>query len=102
MADANILLMGQPDPVLDFQFNDEEPALANFGFGEDISIRKLAEIVVKLAGFTGQLAFDASRDDYAMRKLLDVERLKAMGWTASMKLERGIEISYQAFIKEHA
>ncbi len=102
MADACIFLMNQPDAVLDFLFNDKEPPLVNVGCGEDVSIRELAEMVVKVVGFTGQLVFDTSKPDGTMRKLLDVGRLKAMGWAASMKLERGIEISYQAFIKEPA
>ncbi len=102
MADASVFLMNQPDSALDFLFNDKEPPLVNVGCGEDVSIRELAKMVAKVVGFRGALTFDSSKPDGTMRKLLDVGRLKAMGWAASMNLEKGIEISYQAFIKEHA
>lgn len=101
MADASIFLMNQPDSALDFLFNDKEPPLVNVGCGEDVSIRELAEMVTKVVGFKGALTFDSSKPDGTMRKLLDVGRLKAMGWTAGMTLERGIEISYRAFVEEH-
>ncbi len=102
MADAGIFLMNQPDSALDYLFNDKEPPLVNVGCGEDVSIRELAEMVKKVVGFTGTLTFDTSKPDGTMRKVLDVGRLKSMGWAASMKLEKGIQISYQAFIRECA
>ncbi len=66
----------------------------NVGTGVDCSIRELAETVARVTGFQGRLTFDASKPDGTPRKLLDVSRLRALGWEASISLEAGLRDAY--------
>jgi GDP-L-fucose synthase len=66
----------------------------NIGVGKDLTIRELAETIVKVVGFKGALQFDASKPDGTPRKLLDVSRLAALSWTAKIALEPGIRATY--------
>lgn len=72
----------------------------NVGTGVDLSIGELALTVAKITGFTGSLRFDTSKPDGTPRKLLDVSRLKQLGWQAQIPLERGLESTY-AWYLEH-
>jgi GDP-L-fucose synthase len=74
----------------------------NIGTGRDCSIRELAEIIARVTGFTGRLSFDASKPDGAARKLLDVSRLAALGWQASIPLDEGLGSAYQWFLAHGA
>jgi GDP-L-fucose synthase len=76
--------------------------LFNVGVGEDLSIRELAECICRVAGFEGELVFDASKPDGTPRKLLDVSRLAQMGWHATIGLEEGIASTYREFVELHA
>jgi GDP-L-fucose synthase len=78
---------------------DEEP-IVNIGWGEDVTIRELAETVADVAGFQGRLAFDSSKPDGTPRKLLDTSRLTSLGWKPKIKLRAGIEQTY-AWFKQH-
>jgi GDP-L-fucose synthase len=70
----------------------------NVGTGLDCTIRELAETIAKVTGFKGQLEFDSTKPDGAPRKLMDVSRLKSLGWSASVSLEEGLKRSYQWFL----
>ena len=70
----------------------------NVGTGQDCTIRELAETIASVTGFKGQLEFDATKPDGAPRKLMDVSRLKSLGWSASVSLEQGLKLSYQWFL----
>lgn len=76
--------------------------LYNVGTGTDITIRELAETVKEIVGFPGALVFDPSKPDGTPRKLLDVSRLQALGWSARTGLRQGIEAAYQAFLASSA
>ena len=78
---------------------DEEP-IVNIGWGEDVTIRELAEMVSAVSGFQGRLTFDASKPDGTPRKLLDTSRLTALGWKPKISLREGIEQTYGWF-KQH-
>ncbi|WP_323155215.1 GDP-L-fucose synthase [Pseudomonas alvandae] len=71
----------------------------NVGTGEDCTIRDLAQTIAKVTGFKGQLSFDASKPDGAPRKLMDVSRLRALGWQATIGLEEGLSDAYQWFVE---
>ncbi len=71
----------------------------NVGTGVDCSIRELAEKIARTTGFKGQLKFDASKPDGAPRKLLDVSRLKKLGWEPAISLDSGLQQTYDWFIK---
>ena len=80
-----------------------EPMLShiNVGTGVDCTIRELAETVARVTGFEGRLAFDTSKPDGAPRKLMDVSRLRALGWSAQIGLEEGLRDAYRWYL-EHA
>lgn len=71
----------------------------NVGTGVDCTIRELAETIAKVTGFKGRLTWDSSKPDGTPRKLMDVSRLKALGWEASISLEDGLRDVYQWFVQ---
>jgi GDP-L-fucose synthase len=73
----------------------------NVGTGVDCTIRELAEMLARVTGFKGRLVFDASKPDGTPRKLMDVSRLKALGWQASIGLEEGLRDTYAWFLAHH-
>lgn len=101
MADACVYLMnlsdGQFVPLLGQDRNDGLAPLLNIGVGEDLTIRELAETVAKVVGYQGKLEFDASKPDGTPRKLMDVERLNAMGWKAHTQMQDGLATAYRDF-----
>jgi GDP-L-fucose synthase len=70
----------------------------NVGVGEDLAISELAECVSRIVGFAGPVVFDASKPDGTPRKLLDVSKLGAMGWSPKIRLTEGIETTYADFL----
>ena len=70
----------------------------NVGVGADLSIRELAELVTRIIGFEGRLAFDTSKPDGTPRKLLDVSALTRLGWSARVPLEQGIAEAYEDYL----
>lgn len=77
----------------------DEPEPINVGVGKDVTIRKLAEIVAEVVGFSGEIVQDISRPDGTPRKLLDVSRLNSLGWEPRIPLREGIESTYRWFIE---
>ena len=90
-------------PIEQYQAHTQ-PMLShiNVGTGVDCTIRELAETIARVTGFKGRLGFDASKPDGTPRKLLDVSRLKALGWQASIGLEDGLRDAYVWFLQHHA
>jgi GDP-L-fucose synthase len=80
----------------------DSPEIINVGWGEDISIRELAELICDSVGFKGRLAWDTSKPDGTPRKLLDVSRLRNLGWRPSITLRDGIASTYEWFLKNCA
>jgi GDP-L-fucose synthase len=78
---------------------DDEP-IVNVGWGKDVTIRELAELIVSAVDYKGRLVFDSSKPDGTPRKLLDVSRLAGLGWQPRISLEQGIESTY-AWFKGH-
>jgi GDP-L-fucose synthase len=100
MADASLFILNLP--VDHYQANTQ-PMLShiNVGYGEDVTIRELAALVAEVTGFKGNIVFDASKPDGAMRKLMDSSRLNALGWKPRVRLEQGIRSAYSWFINNH-
>jgi GDP-L-fucose synthase len=73
----------------------------NIGYGSDIAISELAELIAKIVGYKGSIEFDHSKPDGTPRKLLDVTRIKNLGWEPKIKLKDGIKLSYNWFIKNY-
>jgi GDP-L-fucose synthase len=75
--------------------------LINIGTGVDITIAEFARVVAAAVGYHGTISFDTSRPDGTPQKLLDVNRLAKFGWRASTSLQDGINLAYQAYLREH-
>lgn len=78
-------------------YSDEQ--FINTGYGSDISIRELADLVKNVVGFTGKIAWDTAKPDGTPRKLLDSSRLFALGWKPEVDLETGLRLVYADFLK---
>lgn len=79
--------------------NYDSPEIINVGFGEDISIRELAELICEVVGFKGELAWDTTKPDGTPRKLLDVSKIHALGWRHRIGLRDGIKRTYEWFLE---
>jgi GDP-L-fucose synthase len=75
--------------------------IVNIGSGEEVTIRELAECVCEVVGFKGDLVFDVSKPDGMPRKLLDVSRLKTLGWKPMIDLKEGLTLTYDWFLENH-
>jgi len=75
----------------------DSPEIINIGCGEDISIRELAELICDVVGFNGDLAWDTTKPDGTPRKLLDVTKLRDLGWKPAIPLRDGIARTYEWF-----
>ena len=92
LADAALFLM--------HRYDDE--AIINVGVGKDISIRELAELIREVVGYQGEIVFDSTKPDGTPRKLLDVSRLEALGWRATIPLREGLAQTYRWFVEHHS
>jgi GDP-L-fucose synthase len=116
LADApEVVVWGTGSPLREFLHVDDlaraclfllehydEPGPINVGVGEDLSIRGLAEVVADIVGFTGKLRFDTSKPDGTPRKLLDVSKLRGLGWREQIGLREGLEQTYAWYQEELA
>lgn len=114
-GDEALVVWGTGTPMREFLYADDlaqacvhlmeqgyDGPLVNIGTGTDVTIRELAETVVKVIGYPGQLTFDTTKPDGTPRKLMDVSRLHSLGWKAQTSLEAGIKLAYQDFLKRYA
>ena len=113
-GDPELVVWGSGTPRREFLYVDDladacvflmEQGVAyginNIGAGEDVTIRELAETVMAETGFAGRIVFDATKPDGTPRKLLDVGRLRDIGWQARMLLREGIGLAYRDFMARH-
>ena len=114
-GDTEYVVWGSGKPMREFLYVDDlaqacvqlmsdgyHGPLLNIGTGVDVTIRELAELVMKVVGFTGKIVFDATKPDGTPRKLLDVSAAAAQGWKAKIGLEEGIRLAYQDFLNNQA
>jgi len=97
MAAASIFVMNLDKTIYD---KHTEPMLShiNIGTGVDCTIKKLTETIAKVVGYTGDIVWDSSKPDGTPRKLMDVNRLKSLGWQYSIDLEQGLKQTYDWFL----
>ncbi|MCA3238993.1 MAG: GDP-L-fucose synthase [Curvibacter sp.] len=93
MAAASVFVMNLSPEAYEAQV---QPQLShiNVGYGSDVTIAELAQTVARVVGYLGRVAFDTSKPDGAPRKLMDSGRLNALGWSAKMALEQGLQAAY--------
>ena len=110
-GDKTLTVWGTGKPRREFLFADDladactflmekdyQGPLVNIGTGEDITIRELAETICKVVGFEGELIFDTSKPDGTSRKLLDVSRLRELGWQARTAFVAGVAAAHADFL----
>jgi len=110
---SQVVVWGSGSPKREFLFADDladacvflmknyaEKGLINIGSGTDLSIKELAFIIKEVTGFTGEIVFDTSKPDGTPRKLLDVSKLRELGWKYKTTLEEGIRIAYDDFLRK--
>jgi GDP-L-fucose synthase len=92
LADACVFLLALDNP----------PDWINVGTGVDVTIRELTETVASVVGYPGRIMWDPSKPDGTPRKLMDVSRLSALGWSARIGLREGVERTYASFLAEQS
>ena len=97
LADACVYILEKLNA--DELYNEMKISHINIGYGEDLSIAELAETISSIVGFKGKIRYDASKPDGTPRKLLDISRLKNLGWHPSISFEEGIDTAYKWFIE---
>lgn len=111
-GDASYAVWGSGKPMREFLYVDDmadacvflmergsvQDGLFNVGTGQDVTIRELAETVMSVVGFKGEIVFDAAKPDGTPRKLLNVERMRELGWQAQTSLRDGIAKTYADFL----
>lgn len=97
MAAASVHVMNLDQEVYQ---QHTQPMLShiNVGYGSDVSIMELAEIVSAAVGYEGRIEFDVSKPDGTPKKLMDSHRINKMGWAPKVSLERGLKLAYQDFL----
>jgi len=97
MADASVYVMNLDKSKYD---SATSPMLShiNVGYGSDVTIAQLATEIGAVVGFGGRIVFDASKPDGSPRKLIDSQRLKGLGWSATVDLKNGLRLAYQDFL----
>ncbi len=115
LEDSSVTLWGTGSPKREFlhaddlgraclflleNYDDDVPI--NVGFGEDIAIAELADLIMSIVGFEGKIEWDSSKPDGTPRKLLDVSRMKNLGWSPTISLEDGIASTYKWYLSELA
>ena len=97
MAEASVHVMGLDKPTYDA---NTEPMLShiNVGTGTDVTIAELAALIAKVVGFRGRIEYDPSKPDGTPRKLMDVSRMRALGWQPRVGLEEGLAAAYRDFV----
>lgn len=112
-GERELIVWGSGKPLREFLFVDDmadactfimqsdiADGIYNIGTGQDISIQELAQIVMKVVGLEGEIVFDSSKPDGTPRKLLNIEKLSALGWNAKTSLYEGIALTYSDFLRK--
>ena len=101
-ADGCIFLMNLDDnKLMTITSSDQTWPTINIGCGEDLTIRELSELIAEVVGFKNQLFFDHSKPDGTPRKLLDISRLRTLGWAPRVSLREGLALAYETFLENN-
>ena len=95
LADACIFLTKMNEKVYDLFFDDNHAPLINIGCGKDHTIREIAAIVAEVIGYNGDISWDQNKPDGTLQKLLDISKIKKLGWKPNIALKDGIRNVYE-------
>ncbi len=99
MAAASVFVMELDKRVYE-QYTEPMQSHINVGFGSDLTIKELAEIIGSAVGYQGQINFDTTKPDGTPKKLMSSDRLKNMGWEPKISLVDGLRVAYEDFLRE--
>jgi GDP-L-fucose synthase len=110
-----VVVWGTGSPKLEFLYADDlgdacvfvmqnysDDEIINIGTGTEVTIKELAKLIQKTTEYQGELRFDSTKPDGTPRKLLDVTKLRELGWRHSTELEEGLKTAYQDFLKKES
>jgi GDP-L-fucose synthase len=100
MAEASVYVMNL-EPDVYAAHTDPMHSHINVGTGQDVTIAELAQLVGEVVGYRGRIEFDTTKPDGTPRKLLDVSKLRSLGWQARTPLSEGLQRAYQSFLHQH-
>jgi GDP-L-fucose synthase len=98
MAAASVFVMNLPKAVYD-QHTSPMQSHINVGYGRDVTIADVAQIISQVVGYSGQIIYDASKPDGTPRKWMDSSRINALGWQARVELHAGLALAYEDFVR---
>ena len=101
LADGCLFLINNMERVLQLSKNNKLPPIYNIGSGEEVSIKKLANMLCHVIGYQGKLKFDKSKPDGTPRKLLDSSSMSQLGWAANTSLKEGLPLAYADFVENY-
>jgi len=101
LANALVFLATLDEARYDVLVAPSQCPLINVGSGDDLTIRELAETIAEVVGFKGKFVQDTSKPDGTMRKIMDVSRIRNLGWVPVTDLRAGIKLAYSNFIEGH-
>ena len=102
LAEASIFILEEVSIENEnlYEENNNFSGILNIGVGIDISIRELASLISSIVGYEGEIVWDLSKPDGTPRKLLDISKLKTIGWNAKTTLEKGIKLTLMSYVKD--
>jgi len=101
LANALVFLASLDDERYDVLVEPSRCPLINVGSGEDLTIRELAETIAEVAGYQGGFVQDTSKPDGTMRKIIDVSKIRDLGWSSGIDLSRGIALTYADYLERN-
>jgi GDP-L-fucose synthase len=99
MAAASVFVMELDKPTYE-QHTEPMQSHINVGFGSDVTIKRLAEMIGEVVGYQGVISFDSTKPDGTPKKLMNSDRLKGMGWQATVQLRDGLHMAYESFLTQ--
>ena len=100
LADACIFLTQMDEKAFGRFFDDTHTPLINIGCGKDQTVREISAIVAEVVGYNGDVRWDQDKPDGTLQKLLDISKIKKLGWKASIALKDGIRDVYEWYLKD--
>lgn len=102
LADAAVFVMNLPETAsADICASTTLPPLINVGCGQDLTIRELVQLVKEAVGYEGDVVWDRTKPDGTPQKLLDISRLKTLGWQPNISLREGVRMAYADFLSNY-